>query len=341
MTLPSFQRQNFLERQIMRLTHMLLLGLGFAWGFSGITQASAPTDGYGIYDSSTPISAIVAKECFPRLDKISAGGFKLVLNYTVLDGDAPGILAYLDHAYSKGMKVIFALHDPTFWNGGDLRAKYPDLAAQSHCSDNQSFVAYVVNLVKGHPGLWGYYIADEVDAGQHAQLKAFTDRIKQLDPGHPRLIVQSAEDGGAKKVVAPVVDTADVLGADWYPVGCWAAHQSVDQTARVVSELQEVVDLQTDKQSAMVLQAFSWSQYPKQQWRYSPRREAPYPTPSELKSMLAQSIANSNPRVILWYSYFDILKSDHPALRWNNLVEAIKSSSPRPAAGSSSSELRQ
>ncbi len=41
--------------------------------------------------------------------------------------------------------------------------------------------------------------------------------------------------------------------------------------------------------------------------------------------MLTQTLRNSHPRLILWYSYFDILRSDNPTQHWNDLVTATNS----------------
>jgi len=56
---------------------------------------------------------------------MAAAGFKLVMNYSELYGDASFQQAYLDRAQSVGMKVILGLSNPTFYNGNDLSSKFP------------------------------------------------------------------------------------------------------------------------------------------------------------------------------------------------------------------------
>src|SRR6266478_4917818 len=64
--------------------------------------ASAATqqlpDGQGMYDSCSPWNTNDANNCFPRLDKMSTAGFKLVVNYQQMGGNEAGELAYLNHA---------------------------------------------------------------------------------------------------------------------------------------------------------------------------------------------------------------------------------------------------
>ena len=38
-----------------------------------------------------------------------------------------------------------------------------------------------------------------------------------------------------------------------------------------------------------------------------------------------QTLQNSSPSLILWYTYFDLLKSDNPAQHWSDLTSAIAS----------------
>lgn len=69
-------------------------------------------------------------------------------------------------------------------------------------------------------------------------------------------------------------------------------------------------------QPAMVLQAFSWSQY-----RTVPTPPR-YPGTRHLRAMRDATIRYGSPAMILWYSYQDILRSDRPNRRWHALVSA-------------------
>ncbi len=146
-------------------------------------------DGYGIYESC---SSKASADCLSHLNIMAAAGFKLVINYSEMYGDASFQQAYLDHAQSVGMKVIVGLSNPTFYNGKDLRSNFPALAKTCNCTNNHGFIQYVVNLVKNHPAVWGYYIGDEVDPGDHDKMKsALADVVHQIDPKHPRLFIDN------------------------------------------------------------------------------------------------------------------------------------------------------
>ena len=145
--------------------------------------SSATFDGYGLYESCSPKNAAM---CLSHLNDMAAAGFKLVIDYDEMYGDASFQKAYLDRAQSVGMKVIVALSNPAFYDGTDVTSHFPALAQTCNCTDNNGFIRYVVNLVKNHPAVWGYYIGDEVDPGDHDTMKsALADVVHQLDPTHP------------------------------------------------------------------------------------------------------------------------------------------------------------
>jgi hypothetical protein len=41
-----------------------------------------------------------------------------------------------------------------------------------------------------------------------------------------------------------------------------------------------------------------------------------------MRGMLQLALANSRPQLVLWYSYFDIARSDNPSGHWADLVAA-------------------
>jgi hypothetical protein len=290
-------------------------------------NSSAPSDGYGLYESCPLRRGLF---CLDRLKQMAKGGFKLVLNYDQLAGDAEQQLAYAAQANVLGMKIIWAMNNPVIWNGTNLIKYYATLAATCQCSDNTSFIRYIINLVKDLPATWGYYVGDEVVPSNHAKLKAFTDLIKLVDPDHPRLFIACAQCDQKRNPpyvasLIPMTDTADVLGADWYPVG--SSSGLVSTTSMVAAKVQLVADLY-NKQSAMVLQSFNRSQYPSSYHACEPYSTCmPYPTVVQMRQMRDLTLQKAHPRLILWYSYFDILKEDNPSLRWQNLVEAVGTAS--------------
>jgi hypothetical protein len=41
-----------------------------------------------------------------------------------------------------------------------------------------------------------------------------------------------------------------------------------------------------------------------------------------MRSMRDLALSNMHPRLLLWYSYFDVLRSDNPTKNWANLANA-------------------
>jgi hypothetical protein len=279
------------------------------------TNSTGPTDGYGVYESCSPNDE---NTCLNHLNTMAAAGFKLVINYSQLDGDKNFQEAYFDRAQSLGMKVIFPLKDPAFYNGKDLRSEFPALAQTCNCSSNSGFIDYVVHLVKGYPSLWGYYVGDEVDPADHNDMKAkLADAVQQLDPNHPRLFIDNA--GQAVAVWhgnSPFYDTAEVIGSDFYPIRDDSPqYPTIDQAGEVAAGVQAYADAHKEG-SAIVLQAFSYTNYN--------IPGTPYPTADQMKSMLSQVLAHSRPRIILWYSYYDTMSSGPASTQhWNTLKSLI------------------
>ncbi len=276
------------------------------------TLVPTPFDGYGVYESCSPHSSTTSI-CLSHLDDMAAAGFKLVINYVQIYGDASFQKAYLDHAQSVGMKVILALNKPELYNGTDLSSVFPSLVQTCNCSNNADFIRYVVNLVKNHPALWGYYIGDEVDPADHGQMKsALADVVHQTDPTHPRLYIDNP---GHSTAVwhqnSPFFDTTDVIGTDFYPIRDKSpSYPTINQTGEVASGTQAYANAHREN-SAIVLQAFSYSNYD--------IPGTPYPTANQMEYMLSQTLAHSHPRMILWYSYYDTMSSNKPTQHWDDL----------------------
>lgn len=320
----KFKRVKFKHPFILGLLLLVIIVLVSAL-FARITQmrtstsqpaksSNTPFDGYGIYESCNPSDSAA---CLSHLNIMAAAGFKLVINYGEMYGGASFQQAYLDHAQSVGMKVIVGLTNPTFYNGKNLRSHFPALAKTCNCTNNHGFIQYVVNLVKNHPAVWGYYIGDEVEPGDHDKMKgALADVIRQLDPKHPRLFIDNPGHATATwHGNSPFFDTAEVIGSDFYPIrGDLSGYPTIDQTGAVASGVQAYANAYGED-SAIVLQAFSYSEY------HIPH--TPYPTAGQMESMLSQTLANSHPRIVLWYSYDDTMSYNHAMQHWNDLKSVI------------------
>jgi len=280
-----------------------------------------PTDGEGLYESCIPSNT--SANCLARLDQMSAGGFKLVLNYNQMYADAASEIAYLHRAQADGMKVIFEMGDAVFWNGTNLLTHFPKLAATctrpdgKTCQNNTDFITFVINLVKNHPALWGYYIADEPGTTDHAKVKTYSDLIHQLDPNHPRLLVNY-------QAFSTFADTADVIAGDDYPIGYGG---KVNEIGTLASQVQSAATRYRIR-SGMVLQAMSWQEYSLPRHCSPYPSCAPFPTLDQMETMLNLALANSTPRLILWYSYFDTINwgsKNNTTQYWNDVVTAANS----------------
>lgn len=283
-----------------------------------VARSYFPFKNQGVYEGC-PLTQGVA--CLDRLQQIAHAGFTLVMNYSQLYGSAQEELAYAQKAAVLGIKVIWNMDYPVLRDQGDILHTFPDLAAACKCSTAALFVKYVIDLVKNLPATWGYYIGDEVPIGELAKLQTFTNDIKALDPSHPRLVVQEATSvRTAQANLAPFVDTADVLSVDFYPVG--TVDESVSETGPIAQLVQSLAN-RPSKQSAMVLQAFSLSEYEGSSCSPFPNCTV-YPTMNEMRQMLDSVLENAQPTLILWYSYFDILRSDNASRHWEDLIRAAK-----------------
>src|SRR5260370_4096701 len=277
-----------------------------------------PTDGEGLYEECRPSEG---QSCYDHLSQMANAGFKLVLNYDGLYGNAASIMAYADHAQTLGMKVIWSLHDQRIY-AGNLTSTYPEIAGSFGCSDWPTFIKYFVNLVKNQPATWGYSIGDEVDPADHAQLKAFSDVVHQADPNHPRLFIGSATGNSQTwSGTSPFYDTTDVIGDDFYPTGYVG---NLPRTATIAQGTQTYAD-KYGIGSAMVLQSFNQNEYQSTTQICQPWPSCQtLPTEQQMQEQLTLTLQNMHPRLILWYSYFDIMRSDNPTQHWNDLLTAVK-----------------
>ena len=272
----------------------------------------------GLYESCSPSQGPL---CLDRLAQMARAGFTLVINYDQLYGNADQQLAYANRAHALGMQVIWGLSDPAFWNGTDLLNYYRALAATCGCSDNEGFIRYVVSLAKSLPATWGYYVGDEVRSGDHARMKAFADLIKRLDPLHPRLYIAGEDSSTMGTNLEPFVDTAEFIGGDIYPVGTSEPITTVGGISRAI---QSIAD-RNGRQAVIVLQAFSWAQYAKPPRQCFPGQSCnDFPTEDQLRQMRDLAAHNAHPRFLLWYSYFDIVRSGNALEHWLELISAIE-----------------
>lgn len=281
-------------------------------------------DGYGIYDNIAPSGG--SASWGSRLTQIASGGFSLVLNYDICDGHIADILSYINTAVSLGLRVIVALHDPAIWRDATYSTKYPLLYADAgNPATGIAFMQYLVGQVKSIKGVWGYYVFDEIANSDHTTLKAYTDAVKTADAAHPRLGIISGTGGSSCwQSLSTLYDCADVMGDDWYTQNYTAANNLgwTSATTNVTAAGDQIYANLHGIQSAMALQAFNANEYSSQICTPWPSC-ATFPTQATMRQCNTLCRANMTPRVVMWYSYQDILRSDNPTLHWQDLVETI------------------
>jgi hypothetical protein len=316
----------------------VLSGLSFAHGAAVTTlaivllapaAASAALPPQGLYEECAPSNQ---QQCAGELQQIGSAGFRLALNYTAWYASAADLEAYASEAQSAGVKLIWPLNYSAWRDPGSaatLASAYPVLAADCGCSSNAAFLQYVIGLVRSFPATWGYYIGDEVDVLAAPMVSALASDVRSLDPTHPLLYVGQSFPSLANNL-QPFLGTADVVGADVYPVGEGRPVSVVGNVATALSTL----TTGSRSRPAMVLQAFSWSQYPTEINAVDPR----WPTEEEMRTMRNDALL-AHPSMILWYDFSDIQRSDAPGQHWNDLEAAAFA--PRAATAARASKVRK
>ena len=272
----------------------------------------------GLYEECAPSDQA---QCAGELATMGGAGFRLAVNYTAWYGSAAQIQAYAAEAQTAGVKIIWPL-DYAAWRdpgtASSLPSEYSDLTPDCGCATNAAFVQYAISLVRSLPATWGYYIGDELDPSQAPEVAALAAAVRALDPGHPLLYVGQ---GGPQTTdnLRPFESMAGTVGADVYPIGQDVPTSYVGGVATDVGRLSS----SAHTHPAMVLQAFSWGQYPTELQAPAPR----WPTSTEMRQMRDQALL-AKPSMILWYSLKDINDSPDPQAHWHDLVTAAFAAAP-------------
>ena len=287
-----------------------------------------PTDGMGVYEAASPING--SSFYTPRLQQIAAGGFSLVLNYSLLHGHIADITSYISAANTAGLKVIVALHDPVIWKTATYPTAYPELYADAGSPGTGiAFMQYVVGQLNSISNVWGWYVGDEVASTDHTTFHTYAAAVATADNTHPRLFIASASSNitSVSSSLNTFYDSCDVIGDDYYPLGD-------TQTAWPVPSIEAagIASYATTHsiQPAIVLQAFSWTQY------YPPARtnnwptSAPWPSAAQMRYNRDTTEANFSPRLMLWYTYYNLLTSDDPGQHWTDLQWAANNVGSQP-----------
>lgn len=314
-----------------------------------VPATAFPVDGQGVYDSCDPR----APACVADLDTLAHARFQLVLNYSQFAADATlaDEIAYATHANQVGMKVIWPVNQFIYHANTDhtlalsfptLNASLSQLSQSGVCpgydGSNYAFASCFVRAVRRMPGTWGYYIGDELPASREPDVRHLVDAVYDFDANRPRLYVSSTVNNGVDSTDLTAYahsycdgsechPDATIIAQDFYPVGTSAQGQVAALEDKITAGVQALAQ-KNGASYGMVLQAHSLGQYPEVYGRSA--SGAPYPTEQQMLAMRDAVLAHPTPQVVLWYSYFDLVRSDNYAQHWADLVAASNAGRPLP-----------
>jgi hypothetical protein len=227
-----------------------------------------------------------------NLDEIADSPFNCVLDYGMNHVPKDRMLAYLDRARQKGLKVIYCLNDvyPT--------ATYID--SWEGVTGNQPIADAVVDAYKDHPAVLAWYLNDELQADLEPRLEEYYQRVARADPNHPCCIVLC---NMPELKLFPA--TTDIMGVDPYPIPKNPVTQVSDQA--------EVAKLAvaSHKPVWVVPQAFGWYQYNSENKdrghipSAAELKEGRAPTYEEDRCMTYLAL-NHGAKGLIYYCYYDL-----------------------------------
>ncbi len=314
---------------------------------AGASAASLPPEGiFDNCDLNTQMST-----CVQRLEVMHTGGFQVVV-IDADEGTPSADASYAASAQGLGMKVMWEISDPGWWQGTSVAGDFPGYGTACGCSDNSSLLTYMIGFLGSQAGTWGYYAADDsmLSAGDQSAVSSYVKQIKTIDATHP-VILSSADEtqtsqygsiGDMNAAEIYPVTTSSMMPAssdpgDWSDIGQWAADD-------------QGMANRHDKPSAFILQAFSWgdnlsdgeamglctpSMSQRQCWD-----SAIYPTPGDQLQLRNEILKHAHPRIILWWSFMGTYGqaggdtySTYPTgsaatSHWAGLVDAINARPP-------------
>jgi len=292
---------------------------GASWLFAVLAPAAtaARVPPQGVFEQCAPTPALA--DCSARLAMAGRAGMRIVLNYNAFAAHPRALDAYARAAARHRVKLIWSLVHPAFRGHMPIAQAFPALAEGCRCSD---LLAFIVRRLRDEPATWGWYVGDELPASEADATHALAERVRQLDPRHPRLYVQAGLDGLFGPGLAPFAPSAHYLGNAMFTIGTPFAMDLVTQTMRHASREARA----HRRRFVAVLQAFAWKQV-----RNAPVVPRPdlFPSRRHFVAQRNRAIRASRPSFILWYSLHDVLASAHPARNWAALVSAARAPAPR------------
>ena len=239
------------------------------------------------------------------MDEIADSPFNCVLNYGLNHVPKGRMLAYLDRARQKGLKVIYCLNDvyPT--------ATY--INSWEGLAGNQPIADAVVDAYKEHPAMLAWYLNDELPAELEPRLEQYYHRVASADPNHPCFIVLCN-----MPEVKLFPATTDIIGVDLYPVP--------KSPVTIVSDEAEIAKAAVafHKPLWLVPQAFGWYQYTSENKDrgHNPSaaelKEGRAPTYEETRCMTYLALTHGA-KGLIYYCYYDLRVLHQYQKMWGEL----------------------
>lgn len=194
----------------------------------------------------------------------------------------------LDFLHENGFKVIFGMLEVNTRSGITLD-KFDGAVGREAVIDR------IVDGIKKHPALLGWYISDENPISEMGKVSDLRFRIGRLDPFHPIATLTNIADN-----YIWYGPTGDFMMIDPYPI--------VDAESQSMHRIRLSFEKQ-QRESRMgvwwVPQTFNWGIYRRTE-RYSDFR---YPTEEDMRAQLLLAL-NFRARGIIFYAYESIRRHD-------------------------------
>ena len=197
------------------------------------------------------------------------------------------ILNVLDRAHAAGLKLLLVpFHGEKRWDDPIKNEARRGAFTPAH----EARVRYIINAIKHHPGILGWYMADEPEGFGHS-VEWYRDAyrlLREIDPHHPCIMLNYGLRG-----IRTYYEGCDILMPDCYPVfridgttkkPMWALTEWTEAAAAL-------------RPTWLVPQAFSWD------GTGEPEVPGRAPTLAELRNQIWQVVAAGGKGFLL-YSYY-------------------------------------
>ena len=233
--------------------------------------------------------------------------FNTILPYACLQADTEaGLRKLMDDVQAQKLKIIFNVLE-TFEAIPGFRKQ-----GWAGIKDEDKMLSAVVNAVKDHPALLGWYTNDEIRATLVPYLEGRYKMLRQLDPDHPTWIVMNKMDQ-----IHYFLGTTDVLGVDPYPL---IAGDRRPARVKLVADWARRARQASDGHGAtwVVPQLFNYGVYYPEKLK-----DSRAPTEQEMRAMCFLALIEGT-SALVGYSMFDVRRD--PAgfdKRWKAICAVI------------------